>query len=181
MKSARRILILLLGLCLLLTACGSSAAPTAPETQAPTELKESVDYAAAVKLDMTSDTAKQVVTVKSFIDGDTVHFHVPEQVMPQGVLKARFLAVNTPESTGKIEEYGKAASRFTREKLENAREILIESETSGWDPDSTGDRYLVWIWYRTDDTEEYRNLNIEILQNGLAIANSAAGNRYGET
>ena len=28
---------------------------------------------------------------------------------------------------------------------------------------------------------EYRNLNIEILQNGLALANSSAGNRYGET
>ena len=39
-----------------------------------------------------------------------------------------------------------------------------------WDPDSTGDRYLCWVWYRTSEDAEYRNLNIEILQNGLAIA-----------
>ena len=56
----------------------------------------------------------------------------------------------------------------------------MESETSVWDPDSTGDRYLVWIWYKTAESEEYRNLNIEILQNGLAIANSSANNQYGD-
>ena len=84
---------------------------------------EVVDYAGMVQLDMNSATLKQEVTVKSFIDGDTTHFFVPEEVNHEGVLKARYLAVNTPESTGKIEEYGKAASRFTRERLENASEI----------------------------------------------------------
>ena len=166
---------------LFLSACGSEPAPTVPETQAPTAPAEPVDYAAEVTLDMSSDTAKQTVTVKSFIDGDTVHFHVPEDVMADGVLKARFLAINTPESTGKIEEYGKAASDFTKEKLSAATSILIESETAGWNPDSTGDRYLVWVWYKTAEDAPYRNLNIEILQNGLAVANSAANNRYGSS
>lgn len=182
MNSFRKLLVFLILGCLFLTACGGEAAPTAPEsTAAPTTPAETVDYAASVKLDMTTDTAKQEVTVKSFVDGDTVHFHVPGDVMENGVLKARFLAINTPESTGKIEEYGKAASQFTKEKLSAATSIIIESETARWDPDSTGDRYLVWVWYKTADTDDYRNLNIEILQNGLAIANSAAGNRYGES
>lgn len=140
-----------------------------------------VDYAASVKLNMASFTIKQEVTVKTFIDGDTVHFHVPSNVSDDGVLKARFLAINTPESTGKIEEYGKKASQFTKEKLSAATSIIIESESSQWDPDSTGDRYLVWVWYKTAQDEEYRNLNIEILQNGLAIANSSANNQYGST
>ena len=140
---------------------------------------EVVDYAAAVKLNMNSSTLKQEVTVKTFVDGDTVHFHVPSDVMPNGVLKARFLAINTPESTGKIEEYGKAASKFTKEKLENAVSIILESDSSQWDADSTGDRYLVWVWYKTSESDEYRNLNLEILQNGLAIASNSGGNIYG--
>ena len=167
--------------CLFLTACGSETAPTESETQAPSTPAEKLDHAVAIQPDMSSDTAKQTVTVKTFIDGDTVHFHVPDDVMEDGVLKARFLAINTPESTGKIEEYGRAASNFTRERLSDATSILIESESADWNPDSTGDRYLVWVWYKTANTDLYRNLNIEILQNGLARANSAAGNRYGTT
>lgn len=145
------------------------------------ETAESVDYAAQLKLSMNSETVKQEVTVRTFIDGDTVHFNMPESVMETGVLKARFLAVNTPESTGKIEEYGKAASSFTKEKLMNAESIIVESDTSTWNADSTGGRYLVWVWYRPQGESEYRNLNLEILQSGLAIANSTANNRYGST
>ena len=137
------------------------------------------DYAASVKLDPASGTAQQTVTVKAFIDGDTTHFNLKTPVNGSSVLKARYLAINTPESTGKIEEYGKTASEFTRSKLSGASSIVVESDTAGWDADSTGDRYLVWVWYRNSETEEYRNLNIEILQNGLAIASSSANNRYG--
>ncbi len=137
------------------------------------------DFAAQLELNMASNTAKTEATVKTFVDGDTVHFHVPADVCESGVLKARFLAINTPESTGKIEEYGKAASRFTREKLENAVSIIIESDDGNWNLDSTGDRHLVWVWYQPAEGAAYRNLNLEILQNGLCKANSTANNRYG--
>lgn len=139
---------------------------------------ESIDYAASVN-PSGADTAKQEVTVKSFVDGDTVHFLVPESIMPSGVLKARFIGIDTPESTGKIEEYGKAASEFTKEKLSRAHSIMIESDDGNWDFDSTGGRYLVWVWYKAEKAGEYRNLNIELLQNGLARAYSSANNRYG--
>lgn len=155
-----------------------------PATEAEnTESQEPVfrDFAGELKLDMTTDSLKQEVTVKSFVDGDTTHFFVPLSISENGVLKARYLAINTPESTGKIEEYGKKASVFTKEKLSNATSIIIESDDSTWDLDSTGGRYLVWVWYRTNENEDYRNLNIEILQNGLAIASSSANNRYGTT
>ena len=190
MNKLRSFLILLVALCLSLTACGNDPVPTAPQsttepTAATTEPTEAptnppvVDYAASVKLNMATDTVKTEATVKTFVDGDTVHFYVSEDVMPDGVLKARFLAVNTPESTGKIEEYGKAASNFTKERLSAATSIILESETDHWDPDSTGGRYLVWVWYKTAEDTEYRNLNVEILQNGLAKANNTAGNQYG--
>ena len=139
------------------------------------------DFASEVKLNMRSETAKQKVTVHAFVDGDTTHFNVPVSISENGILKARYLAVNTPESTGKIEEWGKKASAFTREKLSHASSIIIESEDANWNPDSTGGRFLVWVWYRNSEDEEYRNLNIEILQNGLAIASSTANNRYGQT
>lgn len=179
-----RISVLLLLICLLLPfvfACGDTPAENTTESTTvpiPIEIK---DYVSMLKLDMTSDTLKQEVTVRSFVDGDTTHFYVSESVVSGGILKARYLAINTPESTGKIEEYGKAASNFTRSKLENADAIMIESDDGKWNVDSTGGRYLVWVWYKPKGESEYRNLNLEILQNGLAIASSTANNRYGTT
>ena len=140
-----------------------------------------IDYAASVKLDMTSATAKEEATVRMLIDGDTSHFDVSKTVSETGVLKARYLAINTPETTGKVEPWGKMAAAFTAEKLSGASSIILESDNGTWNPDSTGDRYLVWVWYKPEGASEYRNLNIEILQNGLAIASDAANNRYGET
>lgn len=140
-----------------------------------------VDYAGEMIFDKNSNTAKQEVTVKTFIDGDTTHFNVPTTVSANGTLKARYIAVNTPESTGKIEDYGKQASRFTKEKLSQATSIYIESDTEKWNADSTGSRYVVWVWYRTSNDAPYRNLNVELLQNGLAIASNTANNRYGTT
>ncbi len=174
-----RFLLALLVLCLVvgcLAGCQPSDDPSATESSAAAQV---VDYAASVKLNMSSPTLKQEVTVLNYVDGDTVHFNVPKSVMPNGILKARFLAINTPESTGKIEPYGKTASKFTKEKLQKATSIVIESDTAAWNADSTGGRYLVWVWYKTAEDQEYRNLNIEILQEGLAIASNSSQNIYG--
>lgn len=193
MVNFKKLLTLAVALCLVIgmCACGeetpadttvpSQATDPQQTTTVPSEdPAEVVDYAASVELNPTAGTAQEEVTVKMFIDGDTTHFYVPSTVSSTGVLKARYLAVNTPESTGKIEEYGKKASAFTREKLENAESIIVESETAYWEADSTGDRYLSWVWYKPQGSDTYRNLNIELLQNGLAIASNSANNRYGE-
>ncbi len=176
MNKITKLLSVLLAAVMLLsvTACKKNVGTDGDSTDAQ-------DYATLLKLDMSSDTLKEEVTVKTFIDGDTTHFNVSESVMENGVFKARYLAINTPESTGKIEEYGKAAAAFTKEKLSSAVSIIIESDNGTWNADSTGDRYLAWVWYKPSEDADYRNLNIEILQNGLAIASNAAGNRYGET
>ncbi len=201
MNKLKRLPAVLLALCLL-AGCGqtpaapsgSSAEPAAStsaeslpestkETDPPATTAAAIeehDYAGEITLEMHSNSAKQEVTVKNFVDGDTVHFNVPTSLIGDGELKARFIALNTPESTGKIEEYGKAASRFTHEKLENAAAILIESDDDHWNVDSTGGRYLIWVWYKEKEDSSWRNLNIELLQNGLAISNSTAQNRYGQ-
>lgn len=141
---------------------------------------EEVDYVSQLKLDMNSSTVKSNVTVAHYVDGDTTHFNVSGSTFDEEILKARYLAVNTPESTGQIEEWGKRASNFTKNALKSATSIIIESDDGNWNLDSTGGRYLVWVWYRTDESEDYRNLNLELLQNGLAIASNTARNRYGE-
>lgn len=171
-----RIILALLLLILVLASCSTSE--KANTTEIVEEKIEHVDYVSLLSFQMDSNTVKQKVTVKSFIDGDTTHFIVPETISADGILKARYLAINTPESTGKIEEWGKKASEFTKNKLKNATEIWIESDNSSWNLDSTGARYLVWVWYREGDGE-FKNLNLEILQNGLAIPSSSANNRYG--
>lgn len=158
-------------LCMLLCALAPASAQA--------EQAEFIDYVSQLDFNRGSESVKTEVTVKTFVDGDTVHFHVDEQIVESGVLKARFLAVNTPECTGKIEEYGKKAAAFTREKLEKAESIWIESDNSQWNLDSTSERHLVWVWYRLPGETAYRNLNLEILQNGLAIANATQQNRYG--
>lgn len=142
-----------------------------------------VDYAGTTKLDMESTSAKtEVLKVHMYIDGDTTHFKVDPSVVSEGILKARYISINTPESTGKIEEWGNDAAAFTKEKLEGADSIILESDTDDgkWNIDSTGERRVVWVWYRTAGTDTYRNLNIEILQNGLAFASNSANNRYGD-
>ena len=171
MINVRRLyaLLLVIAICLSLFACGNGEGGG-----------ETTDLTSELKLDMTSPTLKlENVTVKSYIDGDTTHFNVPTSVMDNGVLKARYLAVNTPESTGKIEEWGKAASNFTKNTLKNAKSLILESDTATLDADSTGSRYLVWVWYQPEEGADYRNLNLEILENGLAIASNSANNRYG--
>ena len=85
-----------------------STAPAVTETEAaqPSQTESAfvyTDYVGQLKLDERSSTLKQTVTVKTYVDGDTTHFFVPESVAENGVLKARYLAVNTPESTGKVE------------------------------------------------------------------------------
>lgn len=139
-----------------------------------------IDYASEVKLDLKGANKIVEVKVKQLIDGDTTHFYIDDPSFDGDVIKARYLAVNTPESTGQIEEWGKTASNFTKEKLSNAKSIMIESEDSGWNADSTGERYLLWVWYQTEEGGEYRNLNLELLQEGLAIASATSSTKYGE-
>jgi len=179
MKTFHRISALLLALVFVLSCLAGCRDEGKEDEETPNNQVEFVDYASSVHLNKGSFTAKLDVTVKNFVDGDTVHFNVPTSVMPEGVLKARFLAINTPESTGKIEPYGKAASNYTKNALREAESIIIESDTATWNPDSTGNRYLVWVWYKTAEMNDYRNLNIEILQNGLAIASNSNNNIYG--
>ena len=201
MKRSFKFITLLLLVCMIFTAMACNTGTT-PNVSSPADsssivensstgnssvitppVDEEIDYAGMVELVMDSSNTSAYTTVqsvKSYIDGDTTHFYVDKSIATNGILKARYLAVNTPESTGKIEPWGKAAAQFTKGKLLEATSIVIEADGSEWELDSTGDRHLVWVWYKPAGENSYRNLNIELLQNGLAIASNSAQNKYGE-
>lgn len=119
------------------------------------------------------------VELKTCIDGDTAHF-----VDGSGeTIKCRFYGIDTPESTGKIEPYGKAASNYTKEKLENASEngtIVIsipQDEYQAPSFDSTGTRYLALIWInetqKESSIEDLKLLNLLLVQNGYSEVKNA--------
>ncbi len=188
MKNCKRMLALLLLLCLLLSSmagCGNKDADDKNDDSSTTTTtvasdSEFVDYVEKTKLDLNSDTKKLEVTVHAYIDGDTTHFNVPRDIADNGVLKARYMGINTPESTGKIEEWGKKASTFTKEKLSTAAAIMVESNDSNWNLDSSGGRHLVYVWYKPTADADYRCLNLEIIQNGLSISCGTVADRYGQ-
>ena len=181
MKITKRFLSLFVLVCLTVSCFGGCQPAPATSTN-PTEptLPDFIDFVDQLTLDMNSSTAKLEVTVKLFVDGDTTHFYVPREISADGILKARYIAVNTPESTGQIEEWGKKASNFTREKLSSAESIIIESNTDKWERDSSGGRHMAWVWYKPQGASEYRNLNLELVQNGLSLASGATTDRYGD-
>ena len=123
------------------------------------------------------ETGRGYVTVQQHIDGDTVHFNSKSGKL----LKVRFQGIDTPESTGKVEPWGKPASIYTKTKLKNADKIVLESDKEGQVTfDSTGSRYLAWVWYLPKGSSTWHNLNIEILADGLAVGKSTLTTRYGE-
>ena len=129
-------------------------------------------------------------TLKTAIDGDTAHF------TPVGfsgdTMKARFYGIDTPESTGKVQEYGKPASNFTKEKLYEANEhgtIVVSSAQDGYgkpNPDSTGSRYVSLVWVnltkKNAPKEELSLLNLWIVQEGLSwVKNVQSMPQYADT
>ena len=104
-------------------------------------------------------TNKIEVKLVSAVDGDTAKF-----TMNGETVTVRFLGINTKETVHPDigeEPYGKEASNFTKEKLENATKIELEFDNSAGEKDKY-DRYLAWIWV---DDVLLQNLLVE---NGLA-------------
>ena len=161
-----------------LASCGESGTEDKPED------KEFIDYVSTGDVKLTLDYKGHnffkdgiaEVELYTAIDGDTAHFNMVD--FDGDLIKSRFYGVDTPESTGKIQEYGKAASNFTKEKLENADKngtIVVSSpffEYGAPSPDSTGTRYLSLIWINETKEhapiEELQCLNLMLVQEGYS-------------
>lgn len=121
-----------------------------------------------------------LATVIRIADGDTATFRLKSK--SGNSVTIRFYCIDTPESTGLMEKWGKPASNFTREILSNAYEIVLESSTDGKAvTDSYGVRYLGYVWYRNSETDTFKNLNLLIVENGYSPNNSGINDIYYES
>lgn len=103
-------------------------------------------------------------TVSKYTDGDTTLFNLEGGKS----VNIRYYCIDTPESTGSVEKWGKAASLFVEQQLSSATEIVLEATSTPASKDSYGTRYLGYVWYKTADYDEFKNLNLEIVENGYS-------------
>ena len=96
------------------------------------------------------------VTLKKCVDGDTAWF-----ILNGEEIKIRFLAIDTPESTTKVEEYGKEASEYVCNLLTVSEKIEIKYDTNS-DTTDKYDRHLVWVFVNDELLQE------KIIENGFA-------------
>ncbi len=152
---------------------------------------EMVDYVEQTKIVSTDwktsnyrTTGVGVVTLKRCVDGDTAHFYAGSTSY---IIQGRFNGVDTPESTGVIEPWGKKAASFTKEILSNAKTIVLETEPNNIEKkpeaDSTGNRFMVWVWtserpIEEEDGTQLRLLNLDLVQNGLSPSKGTSGSVY---
>ncbi|MDX8360372.1 thermonuclease family protein [Cytobacillus sp. IB215316] len=104
----------------------------------------------------------EVAIVSRIVDGDTVELTDNRKI--------RLVGVNTPESTSRIEEYGKEASKYTQSQLEG-RQVWLQKDVSDTD---RYDRLLriIWVDIPTDDMDESeireKMFNADLVINGFA-------------
>lgn len=110
-------------------------------------------------------------------DGDTATFRMktPSKDGTYSVT-IRFHGIDTPESTGEVQKWGKAASVYNASRINNAYDFVLEATSIPATP--TGNRWLGYVWYRESETAEYKNLNLEMVENGYTTNRLIAGNDY---
>lgn len=104
-------------------------------------------------------------TVKRVVDGDTLVVNINKEDY-----KVRIIGVNTPESTTKIETYGKEASNFTKSIMTLGKKIYLEKDVS--ETDKYG-RLLRYVWLEVPNEIDRNNIenkmfNAILLKNGYA-------------
>ena len=113
------------------------------------------------------------VTLRRAVDGDTAHFYPLGQTRNE--IKLRFVGIDTPESTGRIQAWGKAAAEFTRSKLENAKHIVLSSQFDNYGPAEldSNDRELGFVWVTDVENptlDDFKNLNLWLVQQCYSMA-----------
>ena len=123
------------------------------------------------------------VSLRSVTDGDTANFTQEGFIDPKTnndiSIKTRFLGINTPESTAKVEPWGKKASLFVKSKLEAAQaaadaesaaagkkiyNIALVTDVDVFGNRETSGRWLAFVWYRNNSTSPWRCMNLETVE-----------------
>ena len=117
--------------------------------------------------EQTGVAAQEIITatVTRVVDGDTVVV----ELTSGSEEKLRLIGVNTPESTKKVEPYGKESSAYTQSRLDG-RKVWLELDAG--ERDRYG-RLLAYIWMEkpASDSEaevQAKMFNAELLISGYA-------------
>ncbi|MCI5452567.1 thermonuclease family protein [bacterium] len=174
------------------TVPSDSAPSTTGEQNSNTSAYQFVDFVSKTKMKedykgktFLKDGIGQVDLVRK-IDGDTAHFY------PHGektnLIKCRYNCIDTPESTGMLEPWGSGASNFNGDMLAAAKTIVLTTDSTdqgdkGSVPvlDSTGGRYLTYIWVSEKENADYQDLklvNLALVQEGWSKMKGATGKDY---
>ena len=152
---------------------------TAVRTKYTNETKLTQVVSSSSKLDV--DYVAEA-TVSSYVDGDTTFFWVSMSNGRQKI-SVRYLGIDTPESTYKVEAWGIKAAQFTKSKLEQAKnnggKIVLQAEEGNLKDGN--ERYLCWVWYQPSAGEDFRLLNLEIIEEAYSDAKSYLDTQYEET
>ena len=100
-------------------------------------------------------------TLATCIDGDTTRFNVSN-----ANISVRYLGIDAPESTSEFEPWGKAASDFVCDILQEAETIVLEAEYPD-EKDGFG-RHLGYVWVLMPGETEFENLNLLVILNGYS-------------
>lgn len=160
----RKIFLLLAVLILVLTGCEQDTTPEEIDTNLYTTYTDGLEMDFTYEgLDFIANGVGEV-TLSRCTDGDTAQF-----TNGSTTFAVRFLGIDTPESTYRIDPWGKAASAYTCDKLTNAETIVLEAEEERTDGNG---RYLAWVWY------DGRLLNLELIEEAYSNAKGATGTKY---
>lgn len=152
----------LIVVCLTIVACGSKEIDKYGEYDEITKtLKLSASYTETSSF-LTEGAG--YATVTSLTDGDTTNF----KLSTGQYITIRYYNVDTPESTGQVQKWGKAATLFVKERLSVATSIVLEATSTPAVKDSYGTRYLGYVWYKINENDDYKLLNLELVENGLS-------------
>ena len=108
-------------------------------------------------------------TVTKIVDGDTIWVNINGKEE-----KVRFIGVNCPEYTTKIEEYGKEATEYTTTELLD-KKVYLQKDVSQTDD---YDRLLRYVWLEKIDTINEENIKNYLFNAKLVINGYAQSNYY---
>ncbi len=153
----KKYLVLLLLFMPLLTSCNGGEDPVDDEVT----YEYSNEWSQGLKLETNYENKSFIfdgiseATLISCADGDTATFSMDGQSF-----RIRFQGIDTPETSSKLDPWGKPASDYTCEALTNASVIVIQSNEDTAKMDSTGSRYLGYVWV------DGSLLNLELVEHG---------------
>lgn len=124
------------------------------------------------------------VTLTGVTDGDTMNFLNGRVENPHQVSEASFtcrlIGVNTPESTAQVQPWGVKASAFVKNILwdeanncQKVYSVVMQNDYDSFEitDNTSSERYLCFLWYQAKAGDDYRLLNLELIENCYSVNN----------